>query len=124
MSGSLLGMIAAAASLVACLVCGIIVLVRAFGVKRTAAKLSARPAAFSLQGLPEKAQQITMAFGQLQGVGGRFGAVNRDVLSVAASGAQFAADVKLVAVATESLLDALIPSMRGSMQPQLDPSRH
>jgi hypothetical protein len=87
--------------------------VRAIALRKRAKVITAKPAFLALSGLPGEIERIDAAIGRFLPLGGRLGAVARDLTAAAASAASLMVDIGLVASTTEDLLDTLVPSMRG-----------
>jgi len=87
--------------------------IRAIWLMKRAKVISAKPAFLALAALPGEAERINASLQRLAPLGARLDAVARDIAAAAASTAGLMVDIELVASATEDLLDAVAPSLRG-----------
>jgi hypothetical protein len=114
MTVSAIGEIVATASLVAAIACLLWAGLRAFRVTKRATNLAHRPAVIAFTGAAASFERIGASLGSLDGIGARIEAVLRDLEEASVASGHLVADVVAVAAATEGLLDATVPSMRGA----------
>ena len=107
------GMALAIFSLVLLLAFAIPLFVRFLEIQKRAAAVQRRPGFRALSGLQAQGERIGASVLRLQAVSDRFADLGAEIASLAESGSRWAADVKLVARATEDLLEAFVPSLRG-----------
>jgi hypothetical protein len=115
--------IVAAASFVAAIACLLWAGLRALRVTKRASNLARRPTVLAVAGAVASFERIGTSLGSLNGIGARIETVLRDLEEASVASAQLVADVGAVAAATEGLLDATVPSMRGAFSDAEPPAR-
>lgn len=108
-----LGMIATLASLIAAIACLTWATVRLFSVRRRVSNITGRKSIKDIGAIGAAAEAIALRLQDLEVVSLRFAQIRDDVAEAVAASAVLAANVRAVAAATETLLEATLPSMRG-----------
>jgi len=113
MSGSAIGVALVLAAVA--LVLGFVAwtLIRALLVNKRIADITAKPAFRAAAAIPSGGQRIAASIQRLTPLAARLDGIARDLEIASAAGATLVIDIRLVAAATEELLDALVPAMRG-----------
>jgi hypothetical protein len=117
MSLSSAGMALGAIGLAIIVVSAVWAAIRVVALRRHVTRLTGTRAFRALDQLPAYVERIDRAIERLKLLSARLRVIGEALLCASEAGARFAAEVGTVAGATEDLLDALVPSMRGSMIP-------
>jgi len=113
MSGYFVGLSLIVAAL-AVFLTGLVMLgIRAFALMKRVKAMSAKPAFRAAAALPVHFERIDRSIQRLSPMRARFDEVARLLAVASANAAGLLVDIDLVASATEDLLDAVAPSLRG-----------
>jgi hypothetical protein len=115
MSPYAIGLAALFVSLAAVVGVAVWALVRGLSLRRAIKRVTSKPAFQAVAALPVQFERIGAGVRELQSTGARFSMLTARLQDASVSGVRIAADIRLVADATEDLLETFIPSMRGSM---------